>query len=118
MTRRGGGGGGERVLETQLSFEEEFSEYAQRQDSDTMLTDSEETYCSELDTATADSQSKVFMHLSHSRLVLKFRQNDRPVGSQPRKSRISVHFVKYKILYHGLPASFLTFVQKCLKKIM
>ena len=32
--------GGPRVLETQLSFEEEFFQYSQRQDSDTMLMDS------------------------------------------------------------------------------
>ena len=61
-------GGGS--LETGLSFEEEFSQYGKRQDSDRTLTDSEETYCSELDTA--DSQNKVFMDLSHSRPVIKF----------------------------------------------
>ena len=47
-----------------------FSQYGQRQDSERTLMDSEETYCSELDTA--DSQNKVFMDLSHSRPVIKF----------------------------------------------
>ena len=32
--------GGPRVLETQLSYEEEFFQYSQRQESDTMLMDS------------------------------------------------------------------------------
>ena len=85
---------GPRVLETQLSFEEELSQYDNHQDSDTMLTDSEETCCSELDTA--DSQNKVSIDPSHSRPVLKFQLNGRLAGDL----QITRQKVQDKSLFH------------------